>query len=227
MYYANTIITSSPNWTLYSSSKLFNNITFSNGHFYGITLSGNINYVDKYNDTTTLINLIGNLSSTFVQVSFDGYNINTSSTPKTCPFNTFINSNDTCCLNNSVYDSSLNICKNCPIGTSLDGNVCKYDPVIPVLYQPTYIQKSISQPVNNICPSGYTLNNNVCVGNCPSNYNEYNNLCFKPCDTGYSFSNSFCSLPCPVETTYDNFMFCSYNSNKTIDYKLVDPLQKS
>lgn len=118
--------------------------------------------------------------------------------PKTCPSNTFINSNDTCCLNNSVYDSTLNMCKNCPIETSLDGNVCKYNPIIPVLYQPTYIQKSISQPVNNICPSGYTLNNNVCVGNCPSNYNEYYNLCFKPCDTGYSFSNSFCksSMSC-------------------------------
>ena len=80
VWYADTNITTAPNWTSgrfyidsHSGSVLIKNISHSNGKWVGIATDNNIYYSTSYKYTSdNLINITGNITSP-TQVSFDGY----------------------------------------------------------------------------------------------------------------------------------------------------------
>ena len=78
MYYANTnISSSSANWTLLSPTALFTSISLSGEHLFAVGTDNNIYYLDKYY-IPTLINITKTgLTGKIIQISFDGYKINT------------------------------------------------------------------------------------------------------------------------------------------------------
>lgn len=87
MYFANTNITSTPNWTILPSA-LFISISVSNGHLYAIGTDNNAYYLNIYNDTSSLIKVTDNNIGKLSQISFDGYYKNTIIQPVTTPSET-------------------------------------------------------------------------------------------------------------------------------------------
>ena len=72
MYYANTDITTNPNWTIVPSA-LFKSISVSNGHLYAIGTDNNYYYIEIYNDLSSSSKFTNNNIGNLTQFSFDGY----------------------------------------------------------------------------------------------------------------------------------------------------------
>ena len=75
LYYADTNITTTPNWTLDNTSNSITDVSFSNGRVFIIT-AGNLSYKADYRLISTNWTSIAKPSgvSTLTKVSFDGYN---------------------------------------------------------------------------------------------------------------------------------------------------------
>ena len=141
---------------------------------------------------------------------------------KTCINCTYSNNSNSCCLNNTIYNTDNNKCGYCHPGTVYDNGTCKSD-TIPSQFTPQVNSNAFTTTAKNNCRNNPTKNlkSTFCYSPCPSGSTPYSTGVLPPQNNCYT-----CTDPIYNSLVFNNGSAQCKSSTPDHTPTLLDPLPK-